>query len=465
MLNNESTKNLFGYKASSLVSGSKKKIVAVCDYCQKDYQTTMKIRSKGQEKFPKDACQECKYIKREDASIKNFGVKNSAQKPEVRKKLSKRGKEWFNSEEYKNKTKETNLKKYGVDNFMKTVEGVNRVKRSVKRKYGVDNIMQIPYIAKKASDKALKTKIDKGLITTVDGLTLPEKAKEIGLSRSHFGKLVKSKGLEDALSHTKNISSLDQAFINYFEQNGIDHETQFGLEGKIADFKIGNVIIECDGLYWHSDVHLDKDYHKIKMNIYKDNGYTPLFFRGDEIRDKFPIVCSILNNKIGLNSIRIFGRKTSVKQIENKESHEFVKTNHLMGVSSSISCSYGLFFNKELVSVIQLKRKKNKDYEITRYCNKLNTTIVGGFSKLLKAFEKDFEVDTLSTFIDLRYGQGDYLSDLGFKRESCHLSFKWTNTRHTYHRMKFPSNTGYEQGMNKIWDCGQAKWVKYASKE
>jgi hypothetical protein len=59
----------------------------------------------------------------------------------------------------------------------------------------------------------------------------------------------------------------------------------------------------------------------------------------------------------------------------------------------------------------------------------------------------------------------DYLGDLGFVQKSCHLSFKWTNTRYTYHRMKFPSNTGYEQGMNKIWDCGQAKWVKYAGKE
>lgn len=464
MLNNELTKKNFGYEASTLALGSKKSIYVVCDYCKEDYKTTMKIRSKGQEKMPKDCCKKCRYKKREEVSLKNFGVKNSAQKKEVKEKLSKWGKKWFNSEEYKQKNKDTNLKKYGTDSFMKTQEGVDTLKRSIKKKYGVDNIMKLSNVAKKASKKAIKTRIERGLIQTIDGLTLPEKAKEQGLSRSHFGKLVKNKGIEEALSYTKDISSLDQSLINYLDSHNISYETQFRLERKIADIKVGNVIIECDGLHWHSDSHLDKDYHKTKMEIYKQNGYTPLFFRGDEIIDKLDIVLSILNNKIGLNSTRVFARKTECKKIDYRESQEFVKNNHLMGVSSGITCSYGLFLEDELISVIQFKRNNNNNYEISRYCNKLNTTVVGGFSKLIKSFERNYEVDSLSTFIDLRYGQGDYLSDLGFVQESCHLSFKWTNTRYTYHRMKFPSNTGYEHGMNKIWDCGQAKWVKTYNK-
>jgi hypothetical protein len=64
------------------------------------------------------------------------------------------------------------------------------------------------------------------------------------------------------------------------------------------------------------------------------------------------------------------------------------------------------------------------------------------------------------TFIDLRYGDGDYLQSFGFKELSCHTSFQWTDGLDTFHRMKFKGNSGYEAGLFKIWDCGQRKMVK-----
>ena len=42
----------------------------------------------------------------------------------------------------------------------------------------------------------------------------------------------------------------------------------------------------------------------------------------------------------------------------------------------------------------------------------------------------------------------------------CKQDYETTMKIYSTGRDKFPSNTGYEQGMNKIWDCGQAKWVK-----
>ena len=91
-------------------------------------------------------------------------------------------------------------------------------------------------------------------------------------------------------------------------------------------------------------------------------------------------------------------------------------------------------------------------------------SIPGGFSKLLKAFELEHSPESIITFIDKRYGSGEYLANLDFSFKSCYKSFKWTDNQSTFHRMKFPSNTGYEHGMNKIWDCGQAKWVKSYNK-
>ena len=65
------------------------------------------------------------------------------------------------------------------------------------------------------------------------------------------------------------------------------------------------------------------------------------------------------------------------------------------------------------------------------------------------------------TFIDKRYGLGGYLKDMGFKHMNESLSFKWTDFNETFHRMNFKGNTGYDHGLFKIWDCGQAKWEKY----
>ena len=66
----------------------------------------------------------------------------------------------------------------------------------------------------------------------------------------------------------------------------------------------------------------------------------------------------------------------------------------------------------------------------------------------------------LITFIDLRYGSGNYLANLGFIYQGAYPSFKWTDGKNTFNRMKFPGSSGYAQGCARLWDCGQAKWLK-----
>ena len=52
------------------------------------------------------------------------------------------------------------------------------------------------------------------------------------------------------------------------------------------------------------------------------------------------------------------------------------------------------------------------------------------------------------------------MKDLGFNKENEDISFCWTKDCVRLHRMSFPRNSGYEKGFNKIWDCGQAKYIK-----
>jgi very-short-patch-repair endonuclease len=246
------------------------------------------------------------------------------------------------------------------------------------------------------------------------------------------------------------MSSLESIIQAMLTDLGVDCQRQVKIGSYFADFVIGNIIIECDGLYWHSEIHKDDKYHVKKRQFYIDSGFKPLFFRQDEIINKPDIIKSIILNKLN-KSDRFFARKCTISGVPKKIAKKFFEQNHLMGNGGGDS--FGLYYNDDLISCIQIRKSKGSS-EISRFCNKLGVSVIGGFSRLAKNWPNLF------TFIDLRYGDGDYLIDLGFKRLKSYPSFKWTDGSSTFHRMKYQSNTGYSNGMYKIWDCGQLKYER-----
>ena len=529
MLQKEKTIEVYGYDAESLTKGSNKKICVVCDYCGKEYITTMKQRTTGHKFVDKDGCKECKFKKRADVSMAKYGVSNVSQRPEIRQKISEANSDRLKSQEFKEQAKKTNIKKYGVanamhsetikekqkatlidrygvdnpsksiefqenrketckkrfgteyasqselgkqlikdgyqtkygcDNAFQNEEVKEKIKQTTLEKYGVEHHIQRDGVAAEIQKKGKVTKIDKGLITLYDGQTCAEIAKQIGFSSSHFGTLIKKYGIEKALTLTPHQSSLEVQMATWLDELHIDYQQQFRVDRKIADFYIpsSNLIIECDGLYWHSDaVMKDNNYHFNKKQLYDDNGYDSLFFREDELNNKFDIIKSIVGNKLGL-STSIGARKCSIVELSHKEGCEFFNDNHLMGKGKGQN--FALMYEDSPVSVISIKRTKQKHHEVSRFASKLNYNIQGAFSRLLKHAESTLDMETLTTFIDCRYGRGAYLTNMGFIAASNYPSFKWTNGLDTFHRLKFFGNSGYQKGVIKIWDCGQNKFVK-----
>lgn len=456
MLLDARTNEKFGYFASSLSSGSKKIIVCQCDYCGSEYDVQNKNRNNSYKKFPKDCCIKCKYKKREDVSMATHGVKNSAQRPEVRKKISETG--WMGSEEFREKRSATMIERYGSDNIFDSEELKAKYVATMLEKYGVEHPSMNNEIMSRIVANSRKTNIASGLWTEINGKTMPEHASDIGLSRSFFGKLVKERGFENAIAHEKFISSLESKVMFFLNDLDIKYERDITIDRLKPDLVIGDIIIECDGLYWHSDEFVDKNYHMDKHRRYIESGYTSLFFRSDEILNKFDIVKSIILNKVG-KSIKYQARKLRFKIIDNTEAHKFMDDNHLMGSAKTASVSYGLYDKDELISCMQFKRKKGPEYDLSRFCNKLNVSVVGAYSKFLHEFIERTDFTQLSNFIDMRYGSGAYLNKFGFSFIHSSPSFKWTDGSVSYHRLKFPGNSGYELGLHKIWDCGQAKYI------
>lgn len=564
MIKDTETFQKYGYSISELSIGSNKKIIISCDYCQEIIEKAYKTRLSQNRDLDKDCCAKCKFKKREEISLLKYGVKNSAQRQDVKEKLSDHNiddhkdkiidllnqnysisniskkinvpttslnrylsslrydthgdlqakKEKTFQEKYGNNYKqifkdkriETNLNKYGCENPFQNEEIKTKIIETMKSKYGFDHHMQNPSKKEQVKEtnivkyghenvsqvsqfkdkikltnlekygfeqatknpeikkKIVDTMIQNGNARLYEGLDAKVWAEKTGYCLSRFNQLVREYGFEVAknLYRTEKYSSLQNIFRDFLSTENIEYSIQYRLYANdtkyyIADFKIDKLLIEVDGLYWHSDAaKLDQNYHVDKKNIYDQSGYESLFFREDEIRDRFDIVKSIVLNKLG-KSQRIYARECSFHALKDKDSDYFFNNNHLMGKGRGTT--YVLKYKEDIVSALRFKRLKNKDYEISRFCNKTYTSVIGGFSKLLKKAIQEIQPDSIITFIDKRYGKGSYLSNLGFKYIHSYPSFRWTDGFETFHRLKFPGNTGYEQGLSKLWDCGQAKWL------
>jgi very-short-patch-repair endonuclease len=403
----------------------------------------------------------------ENTMLEKYGVKNASQAKEIQEKkmatnLERYGNEhYLASEEGKRASKEGVFLKYGVENPYQAEEVKEKIRQINIARYGVDHHFKIPEKAMEHGKNILKIKKDAGKLKTYEGKTISELRVDSGYSDSRFRTLIINYGYEEACKMTPKISSLEQITASWLTEMGLEFNKK-KLGKCYPDFNIEDkkLIIETSGLLWHSDRYQPNDnYHVEKLEYYRELGYKSLFFWEDEIVEKPEIIKSIIRNKAGLITDKVAARKCEIKEVSTKDGVEFINQNHLMGPGPS-SLTYFLTYEGEPVSCLQMKRKKDLDYEISRFCSKLNFSVIGAFSRLLAHFEKTVEHTSILTFIDKRYGEGLYLPELGFKFDSCSRSFNWTNSHKRLHRMKFPGNTGYELGYNKVWDCGQAKYIK-----
>lgn len=186
----------------------------------------------------------------------------------------------------------------------------------------------------------------------------------------------------------------------------------------LPDYKIG---FELDGLYWHCEQQKPNNYHLEKTEKCKEQGVRLIHIFEDEWLKNTEICKSRIKNILGLSDVSIGARNCIIKQIDKKTYKKFVIENHIQGYVPSLF-NYGLYYKNELVSIMSFgKLRKNlgqKDidgkYELLRFCNKLNTNIIGGASRLLKQFIKDNKPNEIISYADRRWSEGGLYETLGF---------------------------------------------------
>jgi very-short-patch-repair endonuclease len=252
------------------------------------------------------------------------------------------------------------------------------------------------------------------------------------------------------------------------------------LDIYLPELKLG---FEFNGLYWHSEIFKDRKYHLKKTEICNNQGIELLHIWEDDWMYKQEIIKSIILNRLEKTPNKIFARKCQVRFIEdNKIVRDFLNKNHIQGFVGS-KIKLGLYHNNELVSLMTFgnlrkslgQTSRERIYELLRFCNKLNTSVVGGASKLFRYFIDNFIVDEIISYSDYSRSKGNMYQKIGFNLEhKSDPNYYYVIDGVRKHRFGFRKdklvNEGYdinktetqimsERGYYKIFDCGMQKWV------
>jgi hypothetical protein len=236
------------------------------------------------------------------------------------------------------------------------------------------------------------------------------------------------------------------------------------------------IAIEYCGLYWHSNVYKDKNYHLNKLEKCNVIGYRLITIFEDEWVYKQDIVKNKLSNIIGIDkSDKIFARKTKVSHVDKPTRNNFLNKHHIQGEAAG-SINIGLEYDDKLVSVMSFKKRSEGVYELIRFASSCN--VIGGFSKLLSHFKRNHEWNEIISFADLRWSSSEsnvYLTN-GFELDSVlKPEYRYIVNGERKHKFGFrhknlknmldnydPILSEFENtdnhGINRIYDCGLLKY-------
>ena len=227
----------------------------------------------------------------------------------------------------------------------------------------------------------------------------------------------------------KNISSEENEISEYIEEL-IDDNIILNSRDIISPNELDiyvpsrNVAFEYDGLYWHSDKFVGRDYHLSKTEKAITKGIKLIHIFEDEWLYKKDIVKSMINKELGCSKI-IDASNCDAKIIKNNVAETFVNNN---SIQYYVPCDFnmGLYYRDELLSTISFKNDKvNGHYLLQNFCDKKYFTVRKGIIKLINEFINMMKPKEIITYIDRRWDNSDVFYEIGFKHieslaPTCH---------------------------------------------
>lgn len=277
-------------------------------------------------------------------------------------------------------------------------------------------------------------------------------------------------------------SYLERQVSDYVESLGVETiiKDRKILEGKEIDIYVPaeNFAIEVNGLYWHSEHN--KDYepksHRDKMLGCRDKGVQLMQIFSDHWANKNELVKSMIKSRLGKAVNKIGARGCIVKEISKDEADIFFNINHLSG-SCRCRKAFGLVNeNDQIVAALSLKiplqkHKYPDSIEIARFAVQMDTSVAGGFQKLLSFAEKwilESGYKSILTYADLTVGAGKVYLRSGFEKIAENDGdYFYTDCVRRFNRSTCKARSGKpekqvanESGLAKVHGAGNAIFLK-----
>lgn len=439
-----------------------------------------------------------------ESSIRKYGVTNPAKSDKVKAKIKATQYERFGdlfcrTEEFVHKRRETSMQRYGVDNPMRSPEVRAKIEKQNVEKWGVPYWMMLPESQRKlhegckekfgtewySSSHLSKECLD--IIHNPDKLIdfvtqLPEEQRThtrvselLGCSCVYLLELTRGYGddVRSAFTMFPAVSDKECSVRDLIESWNIaiipnDRNTLAPQELDIYVPSKG-FAVEFNGWYWHSkQAGTPVSYHQSKSLACADRGIQlyHIFEQDWDNANKRAIIESQLRCKLLSESTRIFARNCDVRLVSIADARSFLNRNHLQGYRNS-AIRIGLYYNNELVDIMTFgKAYLHRDsgcWEIYRLCSKLNTTVVGGASRLFKHFLHSVRPSKVVTYSDISTGTGNVYTALGFTFvRITSPNYKWVGEKDQKSRyqcqfkdeVKIMESRGYVQ----LYDSGNILW-------
>jgi hypothetical protein len=361
--------------------------------------------------------------KRKKTKLEKYGDENFTNRELAQQtSLQRYGDKFYTN---RDKSKLTTKERYGYENIFDDNNFQKNIKNLLLQKYGVDHPMKITGNIEKIQQKSnqfYKDKCDRLLdeffeiINYKDENHIHVKCKKCQQENEvqlQFIKWRMNKNVHPCSNccDLTNVSTGEKELLNFIVENydGVIETNVkkiidlYELDIYIPDLKLA---FEFNGLYWHSEKFIEKNYHLNKTNLCEKQGIHLIHIYEDDWLYKQEIVKSRILNLLG-KSKRIYARKCLIREINYKECKDFLQANHIQGNCIS-KVNYGLFYENDIVAIITFGALRKvlgfeavKDtWELLRYCNKINFTVVGGFNKLLQYFLKQYNPIRIITYAD-----------------------------------------------------------------
>jgi hypothetical protein len=208
-----------------------------------------------------------------------------------------------------------------------------------------------------------------------------------------------------------------------------------------------------------------------------EKGIRLLHVYENEWRDQKEIVKSMISSALGVYERKEYARKCTVRNITDRQVVvDFFDRNHIQGAVHKFELALGLYKGDELLQAVVFGKQhfgRNGDYELYRMVTKINTQVLGGFSKLME----HSPYDRVVSYVALRmFDAKGYLAGKWRIEHQAHPSFCITDGVNVYSRhlfkkseclKKFDNVTSgmteremqMKNGFFRLWDCGTLKVV------